>query len=140
INASVRLVLELHDIDPANPATLAAPSAVLYDGILASAPGFCTYAPANVLSANCTLSFVSISRGLDALVRSTVPGFSATTRLAGNVADGAECSISQTGGLRFFSPYIPVSNETIEVTFRTSGRALARVQDSAGIAAKGMRS
>lgn len=140
ISASVRVVLEVHDIDPANPATLAAPSTLLYDGVLTGVPGYCAYAPANILSANCTLSFIEISRGLDALVRNTVPGFATQTRLAGNVADGAECSISQTGTLRFFSPYIPVSNETMEVTFRTTGRALARVQDAASISAKRVRS
>jgi hypothetical protein len=140
IAATVRAVLEVHDIDPANPATLAAPSTILYDGAVTAAPGYCIYAPANILSANCTLSFIEMSRGLDALIRNTIPGFATATRLAGNVADGAECSVSQTGTLRFFSPYVPVSNETIEVTFRTTARALARVQDSASIAAKGMRS
>ncbi len=140
IPASVHVVLEVHDIDPSNPATLAAPATILYDGLIASAPGYCTYAPANIGSANCTLDFIEISRGLDALIRNTIPGNATVTRLAGNVADGAECSVSQTGTLRFFSPYIPVSNETIEVTFRTTGRAMARVQDAASIAAKGIRS
>jgi hypothetical protein len=140
IASNVRITLEVHDIDPANPATLAAPSTILYDGVLSGAPGFCLYAPANVLSANCSLSFNSLSRGADALTRSTVPGFSTQTKLVGNVADGAQCSISQTGTLRFFSPYIPVSNEAIEVTFRTSGRSLVRVQDAANIATNGLRS
>lgn len=140
IPASVRVVLEVHDIDPSNSATLAAPSTVMYDGVITAAPGYCTYAPANALSANCTLDFIELSRGLDALVRNTVPGSATATRLAGNVAEGAECSISQTGTLRFFSPYIPVSNETIEVSFRTAARASARVQNAASIAARGMRS
>lgn len=139
ISAAVRVVLEVHDIDPANPGSVAAPSTVLFDGLLPGAPGDCIYAPANIVNANCSLDFIFITRGVDAMVRSTIPAQATRTRLVGNVAEGAECSISQSGALRFASPYIPVSNEAIEVTFRTSARALARVQDAASLAALGPR-
>jgi hypothetical protein len=135
VAGQVRIVLEMHDIDPANPGSLAAASTILYDGILANAPGYCTYALVNALSAHCTISFASMTRGLDAEVRSTVPGFSAKTRLAGNVAEGAECTVTQGGALLFFSPYVPVSNEPIIAKYRSAGRALARVVNAASIAA-----
>ena len=38
-----RVVLEVHQTDPANPATLIAASTVLYDGIIGNVSGFCTY-------------------------------------------------------------------------------------------------
>jgi hypothetical protein len=136
VASQLRIVLEVHDIDPANPGTLAAASTILYDGILNSAPGYCLYALVNALDANCSISFASMTRGVDAEVRSTVPGFSAKTRLAGNVAEGAECTITQGGKLVFFSPYIPVSNESIILKYRSAGRALARVVDSSSIAAQ----
>ncbi len=40
IAADVRVVLEVHDIDPANPGSMVAPSTVLYDGVIADAPDF----------------------------------------------------------------------------------------------------
>ncbi len=52
VNCGVRVVLEVHEIDPANPATQVAPAVVLYDDVIANAPGFCTYALVN--SAACT--------------------------------------------------------------------------------------
>ena len=38
ISANVRLVLEVHDVDPTNPASMVASSTVLYDDVIASAP------------------------------------------------------------------------------------------------------
>lgn len=135
IASQVRVVLEIHDIDPANPGSLAAPAMIIYDGFVNNAPSFCTYALVNALNANCSISFVSVSRGVDAEVRSTVPGFAQKTRLPGNVAEGAECVITQYGALQFFSPYVPVANEAIVVHYRSAGRALARIIHAGSIAA-----
>ena len=44
IPADVRVVLEVHDIDPANAGSLQAISTVLYDDIVTPAPGYCGYA------------------------------------------------------------------------------------------------
>ena len=44
IPAALRVVLTVHDVDPSNPGTLAAAATVLYDGVLATPPGFATYA------------------------------------------------------------------------------------------------
>ncbi len=38
ISASVRVVLSVHDVDPNNPGTLAAPATVLFDGVLTAPP------------------------------------------------------------------------------------------------------
>jgi hypothetical protein len=50
IAADVRLVLEIHDIDPSNPQTLVAPSTVIFDGVISNAPAFCTYALVDAVS------------------------------------------------------------------------------------------
>ena len=42
VAADVRFVLEMQDIDPSNPATMVAPATVLFDGVIANAPGFCS--------------------------------------------------------------------------------------------------
>lgn len=50
VPSDVRFVLEVHDVDPANPATMVAPATVLYDGVIVDASGFCTYALVNAAS------------------------------------------------------------------------------------------
>lgn len=135
IASSLRLVLEVHDIDPANPGTQAAASTILYDALLTGAPGYCAYAPVNAASMQATLSFTRLLRAFEAEVRSTIPGQSPRTRLLGSLAEGAECSLGSNQQLHFFSPFVPVANEAIVCRYRKFGRALARVQDAASIAA-----
>ncbi|MFL6299039.1 MAG: hypothetical protein ACJ71N_00360 [Terriglobales bacterium] len=57
------------------------------------------------------------------------------TRLVGSILDGAECVTNDTPQLRFYSQYVPPSNTAIAVRYRGAGRALARLQDTASIAA-----
>ena len=135
VPSSVRMVLEVHDIDPASPGSLATASTILYDGVIPAAPGFCVYAPVNAGNIFATISFTRMLRAVDAEVRSTPPAGSARTRLVGTVADGAECFISPSSQLKFFSQYVPASGEAIVVSYRGKGRAAARVEDAASIAA-----
>jgi hypothetical protein len=136
IAANARLVLEVHDIDPANPASLQAVSTVLYDGLLA-APAYCTYALVNSAALHCTINFTRLLRVTETEIRSAMPGNSYRTRLVGSVADGAECAVftSGTPGLSFFSQYVPVTSEAIVVRYRDRGAAAARITDAASIAA-----
>ena len=135
IACNVRVVLEVHDIDPTNPATQIAPATVLYDGIIANAPGFCTYALINAGSIQCSVAFTYIWLAVDALVRSTLPGQNTRTRRTGSLREGAECHVSNEPALQFYPEYIPAANETIEVSYRGQGHAMARVTNSASIAA-----
>jgi len=135
VACNVRVVLEVHDIDPANPATQIAPATVLYDGLVANAPGFCTYALINAGSIQCSVAFTYIWLAVDALVRSTLPGQSTRTRRTGSLLEGAECHVSNEPALQFYPEYIPAANELIEVSYRGQGHAMARVTNSASIAA-----
>ncbi len=135
IAADVRVVLELHDIDPNNPATLAALSTVLYDGVIAAAPGFASYVPVNATNLRVAVSYTRLLRAVDSLVRSAPPAQAFRTRLTGSLSDGAECHVSSAGHLYFYPPYVPAPNEQIEVTYRSSGRAVARLSDPVSIAA-----
>jgi hypothetical protein len=134
VSADVRIVLEVHEIDPANPATLVAASTVLYDGVVANAPGFCTYTPVSARDMHCTIAFTRIIRAANAEVRSALPGQSFRTRLAGSLSEGAECRVSTEPALQFFPQTMPAPNELIEARYRGSGRALARVTNPASIA------
>ncbi|MBZ5706610.1 MAG: hypothetical protein LAN63_14770 [Acidobacteriia bacterium] len=135
VDADVRVVLEVHDIDPADPGSLVAPSTVLYDAVLASAAGFCTYALVNSTNLQCAIAFTRLVQAVDAEVRSAFPGQSYRTRLVGSLADGAECLVTQDPALQFFPQSIPAPNELIAVHYRGRQRALARVTDPASIAA-----
>src|SRR6202140_4578197 len=135
VSCNVRVVLELQDIDPTNPATEVAPATVLYDGIIANASSFCTYALINAGSMQGSAAFTYIWLPVDALVRSTLPGESTVTVLVGSLLEGAQCQVSTTPALQFYPEYIPAANELIEVSYRGQGHAAARVIDSASIAA-----
>src|SRR5271165_6263348 len=133
IAAVLRVVLTVHDIDPSNPGTLAAPATVLFDDVLATPPGFAIYALINCTNLQASLSFTRLQHIVDAEVRSMIPGQSFRTRLAGALVDGGECYITSAGELRFYTPYPPQLNEQIVVAYRSSARAVARVQDQNSI-------
>jgi hypothetical protein len=136
IAADVAVVLEVHDIDPANPGSLQAISTVLYDGVVSAAPGYCSYALVNSPNLHASIDYVQLQRVVEAEVRSALPTAAYRTRLLGALADGAECAISSYH-LKFYPAYVPAANESIKVTYRSRATALARVADrnsAAGLA------
>ncbi len=134
IAAGLRVVLTVHDVDPNNPATLAAAATVLYDNVLPSPPGFATYALINSTSFFGNVSFTRLQHIVDAEIRSLIPGGQFRTRLAGAFDNGGECYINSSGELRFYTPYPPQQNEEVVVAYRSSARAMSRVQDQNSIA------
>jgi hypothetical protein len=132
--ADVRIVLEVQDVDPSNPATLVAPGTVLYDGVLADAPGFCTYALVNAASMHCGIAYTYVAHISLAEVRTALPSASYVTQLVGSLSDGAECEITSSPSLDFYPQYVPALNELIVVSYRGSGRAAALVQNAASVA------
>ena len=134
VAAPVRFVLSVHDVDPGNPGTLAAPATVLFDGVLTTTPGFATYAPISESSMYASVSFTRMQHIAEAEIRSVAPGGQFHTRLNGALADGGECYLSSSGVLEFYPPYPPQLNEEVVVAYRSSGRAMARVQDANSIA------
>jgi hypothetical protein len=129
-----RVICEVHEIDPANPATLQTPSVILYDQVIA-APAFCTYALVNATNVACSINFTRLVRAIECEVRTTAPSQSSRSRLVGTIAEGCECLIAPNNQLQFFSQHVPASNETIVVRYRNRGRSIARVRDAASIAA-----
>ncbi len=135
IDAGVRIVLEVQDIDPTNPATLVAPSVVLFDGVLAVSSGFCTYALVNAATLQCSIAFTTLIQAVDTEVRSALLGGNYFTQLVGKLAEGAECNTSSSE-LTFFTEYVPAPNQSITVRYRGHGQSLARVTNPASIAAQ----
>ncbi|HTV64908.1 MAG TPA: hypothetical protein VMD98_04845 [Bryocella sp.] len=134
IPAALRVVLSVHDVDPNNPGTLAVPATVLYDNVVATPPSFATYALINGSGLFASVSYTGLQRLVNAEIRSMVPNGAFRTRLAGSLADGGECYLDSSATLCFYAPYPPQLNEQIVVAYRTSGRAMARVQDAVSIA------
>ena len=141
VAADLRLVLELQDIDPSNPATLVAAATVLFDGVIANAPGFCTYALVNATSMQCSIAYTYVTHISLAEVRTalsettynTLADVSFTTQIVGSLSDGAECEIASSTTLDFYPAYVPALNTLIVVSYRGSGRAAAEVVNSASV-------
>ncbi|HYN14824.1 MAG TPA: hypothetical protein VES66_03425 [Terriglobales bacterium] len=137
IAADVRVLLEVHDIDPANAGSLQAISTVLYDGIVAAAPAYCSYVLADSLNLHVSINYTQLLRVVEAEVRSALPTAAYRTRLVGALADGAECALSSSSKLLFFPAYVPAPNEGIKVSYRSRALSVARVVDgnsAAGLA------
>ncbi|HEX3740296.1 MAG TPA: hypothetical protein VHV29_11275 [Terriglobales bacterium] len=146
VSADVRLVLEVHDIDPTNPASMVAPATILYDGVISGAPAFCTYALVNSPGLYCAIAFTRLLQAPDVEVRTSLPGQPYISRLVGPLSSGCECNVISGTTLDFFSAYVPATNQYVEVHYRgqygsdsllaTVGRAMARVTNPAGITAQ----
>jgi hypothetical protein len=134
VPADVRVVLEVHDIDPSNPATLVAPATVLYDDVLANAPGLCAYALVNAANVQCSIAYTYAAHISLAEVRTALPSASYVTQPVGALSDGAECEITSSPSLDFYPAYVPALNELIVASYRGYGRAVAQVQDGASVA------
>jgi hypothetical protein len=134
VAADVRFVLEVQDVDPSNPATLVAPGTVLYDGVIAGAAGFCTYALVNAASMHCSIAYTYVAHISLAEVRTALPSASYVTQLVGSLSDGAECAVTSSPSLDFYPQYVPALDELIVVSYRGSGRAAAEVQNAASVA------
>jgi hypothetical protein len=134
VAADVRAVLELQDIDLSNPATMVAPATVLYDGVIAGAPGFCTYALVNAINLQCSIAYTYVAHISLAEVRTALPNASYVTQLVGSLSEGAECEIASSTTLDFYPQYVPALNTLIVASYRGSGRAIAEVVNSASVA------
>ena len=124
--ADVRVVLEVHDVDPNEITTLIAPAIVLYDGVIANAPALCDYVLMQASDMHCSVAYTRVLQLSNVCVRSALPGQPFRTRLAGAMIDGAECNASGRS-LTFYSAATPAPNEQIVVEYRDAKAMAARV-------------
>jgi hypothetical protein len=138
IAADVRVILQVQEIDPNNPASLVVPATVLFDGWVPAAPPFCRYSLLNAAGLHAEIAFTRLARVADAEVRTCVPAGAWRSRLLGAMSEGAECHIGSAAELWFFPGSLPAANEKIVVSYRARSRAVARVMDEASIAAEAL--
>jgi len=120
---------------PANPATMVAAATVLYDGTIANAPGFCTYALVNAANMQCSIAYTYAAHISLAEVRTALPNAGYVTQPVGSLSDGAECDIASSTSLDFYPQYVPALNTNIVASYRGAGRAVAEVANSASVSA-----
>lgn len=135
VPSDVRVVLEVQDIDPANPASMVAPATVLFDGLITDAPGFCTYTLVNAGNIQCSIAFTYATHISLAEVRTALPDSSYGTRLVESLSDGGECFIASSTTLDFYPQYVPALGTLIVASYRGAGRAVAEVANGAAIGA-----
>jgi len=58
------------------------------------------------------------------------------TRLIGVAGEGVDCKVSAAGKVTFLAGRVPVTGELVTVTYRGQQRAIARLEDSASVAAE----
>src|SRR5581483_8064900 len=134
VAANSRVVLEVRDVDPANPASLAAPPLVLFDGVVSS-PAFAVYGPVNAINMHCDIATTRVTRGPDVEVRAAAPGDPFRTLRVGPVADERDCQLIGGPALQFFARHKPQFQERITVRYRGTAPAISRVADAASAAA-----
>jgi hypothetical protein len=133
VPADVRVVLEVQDIDPLNPATTVAQPTVLFDNVITNAPGFCTYALVDATNLLCGIAYTYVAHISLAEVRTALPNASYVTQVVGSISDGAECEIAGSTTLDFFPQYVPPLNTLIVASYRGSGRAAAEVENAGSV-------
>ena len=112
---------------------------ILYSGPFGGSPSpWCVYAPLNAAFLDCSIGNVSIEYLPPNWVTSTPLNGTAVVRRLGTPAQGADCTLSSTGHLRFYPASTPQAGELIAVSYRTRQRAVARFSSAASISAESL--
>jgi len=119
---------------PGNPATMVAPATVLYDGLMANAPGFCNYTLVNAATMHCTIAYTYVTRISLAEVRTALPNSEYVTEPVGTLTDGGTCAIVSSTTLDFYPQYVPPVKTLIVASYRGRGRAVPEVMNAENIA------
>jgi hypothetical protein len=131
--ASAYLVLEVQD----TTGGVNQPTVVLYDGEVSVATALCIVCAVNSTAFTGSLGSVTLEQTGTAWVRSQQTSGSAFTRRLGLATEGADCKLETTGKLVFYATSVPQVGELITLTYRTTGRAVARLFNQASVTAQG---
>ncbi len=130
--SAMDLVFELQDMGAASNT----PATVLYDGTIASSPASCTYVPLNSIAIVGSLGYCRVTQTGSAWITKTSTAGVRTTQLAGAAGEGVDCTISASGKVTFFAGRVPQAGELVTVRYRTTQRSVARIENTASVAAE----
>jgi hypothetical protein len=111
-------------------------STVLFDGSVASAPAYASFAPVNSTNLVGSIANITVTEAGAVWVTSQDPGGTVFTRKLGLATQGADARIERNGKLHFYATAVPALNEAITITYRTIHRSVARLASAASIAAE----
>lgn len=132
VEAPMSLVFELQDLGVSSTT----PATVLYDGAIGSSPAVCRFVAVNSLQLFGSMGYCRLTQTGSAWVVSTLANGTKVTRLIGVAGEGVDCTVSASGKVTFLPGQIPVAGEFVTVTYRGRRRAVARMEDSASVAAE----
>ncbi len=138
VDAATALLFEIRDEGSSSNT----PVTVLYDGSVTSSPAQCTFVAVNSIQLIGSIGSVRAFRSGSAWVLSADPTTgTVSTRTIGTAAEGVDCSVSPsvTGKVTFWPGRAPVANEFVTVLYRGRRRAVARLVNSASVAADAAR-
>jgi hypothetical protein len=136
VPAPMNVVFELQDLGAASTT----PATVLYDsaasGAVTSSPASCSFVAVNSVQLIGSIGYCRITQSGSAWVVSTLPSGVKMTRLIGVAGEGVDCKVSSAGKVTFFTGRVPVAGEFVTVTYRVQQGAVARLQNTASVAAE----
>lgn len=139
IPAAVRIVLEVRDIDLADPTRVT--NTILYESELTLLPPFVFFAPINSADLHVVCNFLQVTRPIQARLTTEKPGELPRARRLGFGIAGQDATITSDPNqnrwtLEFYDDTIPVRGEKLTISYRAAGRARARVRDTTSIASE----
>ncbi|WP_260702998.1 hypothetical protein [Edaphobacter flagellatus] len=132
IDAPVALVFEALDMG----ASSNTPATVLYSGSLATSPGSCNFAIVNSVQLIGSIGACRITQAGSVWIVTTTPDGTQTVRMTGAAGEGVDCMVSPAGKITFFNGRLPTANELITVRYRGRRRSVARLENTASVAAE----
>ncbi len=107
----------------------------LYDGSIPSLPATAMMVAASSVNLIGTIRAIDLTNPGSGWVVSTPLGGATYTRRIGTVAQAGECHVERTGKLVFYAGFAPPVGEQIAISYRTIGRAVGRMVNTASQAA-----
>jgi len=132
VNAPADLVFDLLDTGASSNTR----ATVLYDGTVQNSPASCSFAPVNSIQLIGTVGYCRATQTGSAWVTKMSAAGVKTTQMAGSAGEGVDCMISSSGKVTFFAGRVPQAGELVTVSYRSSQRAIARLEDPASVAAE----
>jgi hypothetical protein len=131
--ASAQIVMEVQD----TTGGVNQPTVVLYDGQVITSPALSVLCAVNSTAFTGSIGNVALEQTGTAWVRSQPVSGSAFTRRIGLATAGADCKLETADKLVFYATSVPAVSELVMATYRTAGRAVARLINQASVTAQG---
>ena len=132
VDAPVDLLFDLQDVGVSSNT----PATVLYEGTVQSSPASCGLVALNCIQLFGSIGYCRVTQTGSAAVTKTLASGVNQMQLVGVAGEGVDCTLSAQGEMTFFAGRVPQAGEIVTVRYRTSQRAIVRMEDPASVAAE----